>query len=254
MRRRAYLATCAGITGCLAGCSGILDGPGDSGSDGEDLGPAETVAAFFDAVFAGDVEGANQRIHPEGELPELTESRLEEIDRSDQSYENATVLEREDGVAIVSIEILTETGERVWTTVQRFELHEHDGAWKLYSRRRTRTQGPDVPAVQWSVEERAGDDGRTTAVAFAHDSGEAVDVTSLRVVVETDEIGPTEGGSLEAGDTVVVPFTAGTEGYDAGTDVAIDWESPTGDVTTRLAEYTLESDAAGELGSEFRVE
>ena len=59
--RRTVLTGIGGVMGtaALAGCS-ASDGNGDDAS-----APEEAVGAFFEAVFAGDVETANENLHPE---------------------------------------------------------------------------------------------------------------------------------------------------------------------------------------------
>ena len=59
--RRTVLTGIGGVMGtaALAGCSSFDGNGGDGGA------PEEAVAAFFEAVFAGDVESANANLHPE---------------------------------------------------------------------------------------------------------------------------------------------------------------------------------------------
>lgn len=133
MHRRAYLGTCAGGIAGLAGCSGILGDSDDTGSGAEDRGPAETVEAYYDALYADEVEEANSYVHPDGQLPSLTDSRVQELTEIESTYD-ATVAEREGEVATVTIEFTADADGGTWTAEDSLVLRQHDSIWKLYAR------------------------------------------------------------------------------------------------------------------------
>lgn len=135
MRRRTYLSASLGVLAGLAGCLDDIGPPDERVSPPEPLGPTETVEAFYDAIIAGDPEEANEYLHPVGQLPEFTESRVEQIDETDPSYRNATVVERTDDSATVSIEITTEEETGAVTAERIYELHRFEGEWLLYDSR-----------------------------------------------------------------------------------------------------------------------
>lgn len=100
MERRTYVAGCAGLIGTLAGCSGLLGGSGDSGDDA-DLGPAETVEAFYEAVFAGDGEEARSYFHEDAQVPLPTDAAIERAQQGGVELDGTTVEEEGESRAIV---------------------------------------------------------------------------------------------------------------------------------------------------------
>lgn len=88
---------------------------------------------------------------------------------------------------------------------------------------------PDVPAVAFGF----GYDGETITVT--HEGGDTVEGRNLTVRLGGEPTGAQFEGSVSAGDRITVDAS----GYGSGDALRIVWQSPDGDASAVLAEYTL---------------
>lgn len=121
MNRRSYLGVAATATAALAGCSGVLSS-----------GPDEVVEQFYQAVDDGDREAANDFIHSESPVGELTEEDMARFEDMDITVESTEVVEESDDTAQVEAELTMESDGESSTETITYELRKEDGDWKLY--------------------------------------------------------------------------------------------------------------------------
>jgi len=252
MRRRTVLTGCVGLAGGLAGCAGIL-GDSDGGS-GDPSGPAGVARAFFAAGIGGDVETANDLMHPESPDGEIDQSNVESFQSADASVEDVSLESRDDSTARVDVVIRahTEDGDSGTVTFP-FELRTHDGEWLVYEDLRATGSPPRPPAVQWESSERAGDDGSVTAVEFQHGGGDTVSSGTLSARVEGFTASAPEGTDVQAGTTLAVPLDADGDSIPTSRDVFLLWSDPESD-QLELAAHTLSSQSVGTLGEALRID
>lgn len=254
MRRRAYLAGSIGLVGSLAGCTDVLGGSDDSGSN-EDRGPTETIDAFYEAALNGDGETARSYFHPEAELPPPPDPAIEEIQQSSLRLEETAVVEQSESQASVEATVSQEAmgGERREQTV-RYLLRRSDGEWLIYDQPPSDPSGSMVPRVSWDASERT-EDGAVTAVVFVHAGGDNVDATTLSAIVDGTTVGaPGTASEVTAGTGVVVPFDGGGESVGPGQEVRLTWTEPDGGSSHTLASFTLTSETAGSPAGQLRIE
>lgn len=247
MHRRRYLAACAGATGGLAGCSGIL---GD-----DDAGPAETAREFYRAAARGDREAANDLVHPDSPAGPLDRPAVDRFAAGDLRVESAAVAASEDDVAEVRTELRFEsyrTGERDVREVQPV-LRRGDGAWLLWDRLRPSPLLPTVPRVVWHVDEETGAAG-VGSLWITHGGGDDVETSRLSVRAGDRSAAPDGDATLAAGSTLVVPLDADGEALPAGTAVDLAWTPSEADEAAVIARHALAEASAGALGETVEVE
>lgn len=251
MKRRTYLATAVGITGAVAGCSGIL---GDSSSS-EPSGPAEVAKAMTQAIIDGDIREANDYDHPESPGPPVGPSNVESFQSVNAAVERASVASRDGDTATVHVVVSarTESGERDTVTF-RFEMRKAGDEWRVYEDLRA-TDAPGLPAVQFETGARTNEDGEVTAVAFTHEGGDDVALSRLHVnVMDAMAFPPREDETIQAGDTILVPLDADGESYEELTRVLLGWNGPDSPRSETIAYHQLSGRTAGTLGETISVE
>lgn len=250
MDRRHFLAGTTGVAIAVAGCSGIT---GDSGGD-EPSGPAAVARAFFEALIEGDVETANSYIHANASIGSVGQSNVESFQEANASVDSATVQSRNGDTATVHVTFNVEIESTTRTRTLPYELRREDGEWRLYEDVRAAQSGPPAPQVQWESTSRTNDADEVTAVTFTHGGGDTADLSTLHVQLRGTTIEPDSSGQLSAGDTLVVPFTGGGDGFQAGTPVTLKWDSSSNDDSSTLVLYELTGATAGGLGATVQVE
>lgn len=250
MRRRTYISVSTGLIAGFAGCSGLLGDSGDAGNGGSSRGPVETTEAFYEALLSRDAETANEYVHPEAELPPVSDADAPQNWKDATTVESVTVVERSDDTARVRVVTTFDT----ITIRSTLEVRRSNDEWLLYDQPPAPGDGAVVPNVQFETEERRADDGQTTAVAFTHTAGEAIDTTTLRATIDGRLIGPADGGKMVPGDVAVVPFTSGGNGFVTKTRVRLVWESPVNDRQEPLVTHRLASRTAGGLGLDIQFD
>lgn len=253
MRRRTVLAGSAGLIAGLAGCSGIL---GDSdGGNGEPSSPAEVARALVEALIEGDVDAANDLIHPDAPAGGVDQSNVESFQSVDASIEDVAVESRDESTAMVHVVVRAETGDGESGAITfPFELRKHDGEWLVYEDHRATGSPPRAPSVQWESSERTDADGNVTAVAFQHGGGDTVPSGTLAAHVEGLTASAPEGTDVQTGTTLVVPTDESGDSISASADVFLIWSDPDGGQSQELAVHSLTSPAAGTLGQPLRID
>lgn len=126
--RRQYVAGVAAVaTAGVAGCSDILGG----GSGGGD--PQSTIRAFVDAATSGEIEDANELIHPDAPAPQVTQQQSNSMQQLDMSIESMEVIEEGEEMAMVSVTFSVTSQEGSGTITNEFELRTHEGEWRIWS-------------------------------------------------------------------------------------------------------------------------
>lgn len=254
MRRRAYLTGVTVSVAGLSGCSGILGDSGDGGSDPD--GPAETAAAFQTALIETDVEGANDRLHGDSPIGEVTTSHTESYQDADIELDGTEVLEENDTTATVEVSMTVSSDNGRQTTPSLvYELRTEDGEWRVYGDVTEDERGqepPAVPSVQWETTEVTNDAGATTRVEMQVLSGDVFPVSTLSVRIDGASVAPVNVDTdVSAGTTLVVSFDGGGSGPGAGSELRLVWSPENAADTYTLTTYELTNDAAG--GVEHRL-
>lgn len=138
MRRRKFLVATAAASIGLTGC---LDGDNEEEQE-ENNGPEAVVRQFVEALDRGDADGVNSLIHPDGQVPPLSEQDAQEFSQADWTVEETEVLEQDDEVAIVRSSItvgapVPDAGEQ--TQEMEWELRTSNGEWLVWD------GGPGTP-------------------------------------------------------------------------------------------------------------
>lgn len=117
-RRGVLTASGAAIAATLAGCMG-------NGDDPEDV-----VEEFTEAIEDGDREAANDLIHEDSEVGELTEQEMEIIEDAEIEYTDIELVEEDDDTAEVEA-TMSPAGDE-WEEAVTYELRKEDDEWRLY--------------------------------------------------------------------------------------------------------------------------
>lgn len=251
MHRRKYLTIAAGGCFPLAGCTDVF---GDSSSNGDARSPEAVARAFWEAMFDGDVEGANELLHEDSPLGAVTQEDASEWREADPEVERTELVSQDGDTATVDVEISGEgdSGDRGSFTFT-FELRRQNDKWRMYDDVTfAGDAGPAAPSVQWDVSQEGGADG-ITAVVYTHNGGDAVDAStvSARAGGETAPA-PSGAGTITAGGRIVVPLDGDGDGYDPGSEVDLLWNDQ--GESQIIGEHTLSEATAGGLGDALRIE
>lgn len=120
------MAAAAGLAVAgTAGCAGILGGGGSE--------PESTVKDYVTALDEGDVETANDLVHPDGSVQEIGDEGADMLEQAEFTLDSTELVEEGEDRAVVEASITTEFMGEEETTDGRFELRTHDGEWKIHS-------------------------------------------------------------------------------------------------------------------------
>ena len=140
MKRREFLTVAAVSSLAVTGC---LHADEDEPDEGEGTGdPETTVRSFIEALDAGDAEAVNALIHPDGEVPPLSEGDAEQFGQADWTVEETEITDQTDETATVrsrlTIGIPVPDSEPQTEDVE-WELRLRDGEWLVWD------GGPGAP-------------------------------------------------------------------------------------------------------------
>ena len=247
MRRRALLYTTAtaafaALAGCFDDEPTDQDEQHDDGSSDQDAQPDDdtgdtsqqqssaeddsqderdpvaAVEAFFGALDDGNVDRANELIHPGGDLSEFPEGEAKRMDEGTMEVVETTVVEETDDTATLEGAVLTDTGpvDEPIEVSGTIELRTADGEWKLWE---------IEVAPEFRPPETEFDFDRTEdALVIGHTSGDAIPAETLHIRIEDDDMVSTEGWTALGGTT-----SGGSDDEPAvvaGDTVEIDVEPP----------------------------
>jgi hypothetical protein len=152
MDRRQVLIAAAAAVSSLAGCSQTSEG--DSGQGPTENAPPSTTArpepttsqpiaetpkeavrSYLTAIFSGDVQGANARIHPDGDVSEYTEGAAERNEEINLTIQALEITEESENTATVTAVVTLENPEadEAVTRSQIYSLQTDNGTWKIYT-------------------------------------------------------------------------------------------------------------------------
>lgn len=237
MRRRAYLTAIGASTAALAGCTGGLLGGGGGGA-GDD--PAATVEAFVRAIDEGDVERANELIHPESPRGELSEGDLSEAAEAEITVEETALVEESEDTARVRVEVSFELDGDTERSETVYELRTADGNWRIWDQAPAGGGGTEgdrtaAPQVNWSYEDRPAED----AVEITHDGGDTVVAANVGVEVGGETSGTladyADASELTAGTTATVGVPADSTG-----ELLLVWSNPDADETAVIGAHSYD--------------
>lgn len=253
MERRSLLAASVGLAGTLAGCSGLL---GDF-DDGDDSGPDDTAEAFLQALFAGNVDEANAYLSDDSRMNDRLGSLVDVFAQQRTQLEGTSVRDRQGNRAMVEA-TTSITSSALDQRVERplvVLLVRVGGSWRVSM---VTTPGfgegpPSAPSVQWESSERTAGE-RTSAIVFRHGGGDDVTASTLSARVDgVTASAPSDAGSVQAGDEIVVPLDAPGDAIPEPIAVELLWTSPETGTTQTLGIHTAGSRSVGALADRLRM-
>lgn len=124
------------------------EGENESGNEGEDDGeennveleendPVAVVETFYKAVYAPDVETANEMLHPDSPEPLYSEAAVERFESWNYELSNLEVTEDGQERATVEFElVLTDPNDNSRENELVIELRTSDEQWKIWESNR----------------------------------------------------------------------------------------------------------------------
>lgn len=157
MDRRAYLTGVSAVTAALAGCEGL---PSTGTTDGDeeddeteepDPRQVQVVREYYAALNEGDREAANELIHPDSPVGEVSEEGASYFEEEvDIGVTDVELREKTDDTAEVAATVLTRTAEDEDPERQDwlFELRRTEEGWLLYDGDRRESSETTTPDQQ----------------------------------------------------------------------------------------------------------
>jgi hypothetical protein len=105
----------------------------DSGGGYDASSPEAAIRTYVNALDSTDVETYNRIIHPNGQLPEISEGELSVLEAVDYTLESVQVVDETDTQATAEAEYTVEGPNGTQTQSSTVELRTVDGEWKIYS-------------------------------------------------------------------------------------------------------------------------